>query len=188
MKRVVIFASGSGSNAENIFNQTKEKITITGIFTNKTTAGVIDRANRLGIPVFTFTKNELNEVNSRLYKKLSSVGFDLIVLAGFLLKVPNELIKFSNNRIINIHPSLLPKYGGKGMYGNNVHRAVIENQEGESGITIHWVNGEYDEGNIICQHRTSVFPDDNIESLSSRIHELEYQYFPKTIINLLSEL
>ena len=186
MKRVVIFASGSGSNAENIFNQTKEKITITGIFTNKTTAGVIDRANRLGIPVFTFTKDELNEVNSRLYKKLSSVGFDLIVLAGFLLKIPNELIKFSNNRIINIHPSLLPKYGGKGMYGLNIHKEVLLNKEKFSGLTIHYVNKEYDKGAVIFQKKIKINEKETPESLSSKVLKLEHENYSLIIEKILS--
>lgn len=188
MKKIAVFASGSGSNAENIFNKTSNQLEITGIFTNNPKAGVIERANRLGIPIFIFKKSELTEPSSDLYKNLKNVGFDLIVLAGFLLKIPDELIQYSNNRIINIHPSLLPKYGGKGMYGDNVHRAVIENNEVESGITIHWVNNEYDKGNIISQHQTKVFVDDDIKSLSSRIHDLEYEYFPKTILHLLSEL
>ena len=188
MKRIVIFASGSGSNAENIFIKTRNELEITGIFTNNPNAGVIERANRLGIPIFIFTKRELLDLDSNLYKNLDSVGFDLIVLAGFLLKIPDQLIKYSNNGIINIHPSLLPKYGGKGMYGENVHRAVIENQENESGVTIHWVNNEYDKGNIISQHSTPVFQEDTIETLSTRIHDLEYEFFPKTIIHLLSEL
>ncbi len=186
MKKIVIFASGSGSNAENIFNKTKDKIEITGIFTNNPNAGVIDRANRLKIPVFIFQKNELTDINSILYSTLSTIGYDLIVLAGFLLKIPDELIQFSNNRIINIHPSLLPKYGGKGMYGDNVHNAVIHNKESESGITIHWVNNEYDKGAIINQYKIIVTPEDSVETLSIRIHKLEYEYFPKTIIHLLT--
>ena len=186
MKKIVIFASGSGSNAENIFNKTKDKIEISGIFTNNPNAGVIDRANRLGIPIISFQKSELTDKNSNLYSALSSIGYDLIVLAGFLLKIPEELIQFSNNRIINIHPSLLPKFGGKGMYGDNVHNAVIQNKESESGITIHWVNNEYDKGAIINQYKTTVTTDDTVETLSSRIHELEYEYFPKTIIHLLT--
>lgn len=188
MKRIVVFASGSGSNAENIYNKTQDKLEITGIFTNNPNAGVIERANRLGIPIFIFKKSELTNLESNLYNNLNAVGFDLVVLAGFLLKIPDELIEYSNNRIINIHPSLLPKYGGKGMYGDNVHRAVLANQEHESGITVHWVNNEYDKGNIISQHSTRVFPEDNIDTLASRIHDLEYEYFPKTIIHLLSEL
>ena len=181
-KKLAIFASGSGSNAENICNYFSESpdIEVVLICTNKRDAFIIKRADKLNIPVYIFNKYELNNFVD-LYKKLQSIGVDIIILAGFLLKLPKIMIDSYPNRIINIHPSLLPKYGGKGMYGNNIHKAVIENKETESGISIHFVNQNYDEGEIILQEKCFVSTNETVETLIQKIHKLEYNYFPGAI-------
>ena len=181
-KKLAIFASGSGSNAENICNYFSESpdVEVVLICTNKRDAFIIKRADKLNIPVYIFNKYELNNFVD-LYKKLQSIGVDIIILAGFLLKLPKIMIDSYPNRIINIHPSLLPKYGGKGMYGNNIHKAVIENKETESGISIHFVNQNYDEGEIILQEKCFVSTNETVETLIQKIHKLEYNYFPGAI-------
>jgi phosphoribosylglycinamide formyltransferase-1 len=186
-KRIVLFASGSGSNVENIVNYFSDKspITVTAVLTNKRDAKVIDRCNRLNINVLYFNKHAFTGSDCVL-NILLSLKPDLIVLAGFLWKIPKNLIDAFPNKIINIHPALLPKYGGKGMYGMHVHRAVKENKEKETGITIHYVNANYDEGAIIKQAKTSVLPEDSPEEIATKIHELEYEYFPKVIEELLA--
>jgi len=181
MKKIAIFASGSGSNAENIalyFEKTKTAI-VELILCNKKDAYVFERAKNLNIKSFYFNKSEFS--GNYITNLLISYQIDYVVLAGFLWLVPKNIIEKYNNRIINIHPALLPKYGGKGMYGDIVHKAVIENKEIESGITIHYVNENYDEGNIIFQAKCEVQIDDNYESLAKKIHELEYLNFPKII-------
>lgn len=186
MKRIVLFASGSGSNVENIatyFKNTPE-ITITCVLTNNKNAGVIDRCNRLGINALYFNKHAFSTTDF-VRKILIDLSPDLIILAGFLLKIPIEMVTAFPNKIINIHPALLPKYGGKGMYGSYVHQAVKANNETETGITIHYVNEHYDEGAIIAQHNTAIAPNDTPETIASKVHELEYEYFPKTIAKLL---
>jgi phosphoribosylglycinamide formyltransferase-1 len=178
MKKVVIFASGSGSNAENLIQLHHNKFyTVEAIFCNNEFAGVIERANRLKIPLKLFKRNEWNEVIT----SIKDLNPDLIILAGFLWKIPSDFIS-SFNRIINIHPSLLPKFGGKGMYGMNVHQAVIDNQEKESGITIHLVNEHYDEGEVLFQAAITIAKGETPESLANKIHELEYKYFPEIIL------
>lgn len=186
-KRIVLFASGSGSNVENIVNYFSDKspITVTAVLTNKRDAKVIDRCNRLHINALCFNKHAFTNSDC-LLNILRSMKPDLIVLAGFLWKIPQNLIDAFPNKIINIHPALLPKYGGKGMYGMNVHRAVKENKEKETGITIHYVNAKYDEGAIIKQAKTTVSPQDTPEEIASKIHELEYEHFPKVIEELLA--
>ena len=186
MTRIAIFASGSGSNAENISNYFKDNsnVEISLILTNNPNAFVIERAKNLGIESLIFSKSQFLKTDEIL-TFLDKNDINLIVLAGFLLKIPENLIKRFPNKIINIHPALLPKYGGKGMYGDNVHKAVIENKETESGITIHYVNENYDEGKIIFQAKCQITATDDYSDLAKKIHELEYEHFPKTIDFLL---
>jgi len=186
MKKIVIFASGSGTNAENIIKYFNAMSlgTVVSIFTNNPKAKVIERAKNFQIPTEIFSKEDLSE--SKVLQKLNEIEPDLIVLAGFLLKLPEDFIKQYPNKIINIHPALLPKYGGKGMYGMNVHKAVVENREKETGITIHYVNENYDEGNIIFQKKVAVLITDTPEVVAEKIHELEQENFPKIIEKLLT--
>jgi phosphoribosylglycinamide formyltransferase-1 len=189
MKNVVLFASGSGTNAENIIRYFNDKKTavITQVMTNNPRAGVIERAKNLGVSVTIFDREALKHPET-LIAELNEKGTDMIVLAGFLWKIPDEVIHAFPNRIINIHPALLPKYGGKGMYGMRVHETVIEDKESKSGITIHYVNEKYDEGAIVFQAEIPVYENDTPESLAERIHELEYEYFPKIIERTLLNL
>lgn len=188
MKRIVIFASGSGTNAENITRHFAKNpaIGVTLILSNKKDAKVLERAKNLGIRNKTFSKEALynsNEVLNVLLKEKP----DLIVLAGFLLKFPKNILDSFPNKVINIHPALLPKYGGKGMYGSKVHEAVIKNNEKESGITIHYVNENYDEGAFIFQKATPLSLNETPISLAKKIHKLEYEYLPKVIAALLEK-
>jgi len=186
MKKIVIFASGSGTNAENIIKyfENREIAAVVAVFSNNPNAKVLDRAIKFHLPIETFSKDELNE--GLVLQKINAIQPDLIVLAGFLLKFPESIVETYPNKIINIHPALLPKYGGKGMYGMNVHRAVVENKEKETGITIHFVNENYDEGNIIFQERVALLETDSPETVAEKIHELEQDNFPKVIEHLLS--
>jgi len=188
MMRIAIFASGSGSNAENFhdFFENHPQIQIAKVYTNSTKAGVIQRCTRLGLPYSVFSKAEMND--GTLLKLLKEDKIDAIVLAGFLLLIPPNLIEAFPDRIINIHPALLPHYGGKGMYGDRVHEAVIENGESRSGITIHLVNEEYDQGRYLAQIACGIGPKDDAQSLASKIHELEYEYFPRIVEGHLEEL
>ena len=188
-KKIAVFASGSGSNAENIFNYFKknDNVTISLILTNNPNAGVIERANRLNIPFVVFDKNAFKNTNE-IVKLLQENNIDLVVLAGFLWLIPENLIEAFPNKIVNIHPALLPKYGGKGMFGDNVHKAVVEHKETETGITIHFVNQHYDEGKVIFQAKCKVLPTDTFEEVASKIHALEYEHFPKVIADLLLTL
>ncbi len=184
MKKIAIFASGSGSNAENIaryFNN-NENLNIKCIYSNKSDAFVLERAKKLNIPTFVFSKHDFYETDI-VYDHLKSLQIDLIVLAGFLWLIPVNLTQ--NFIIINIHPALLPKYGGKGMYGDKVHKSVVENGEKESGITIHYVNENYDEGAIIFQAKCIVMPEDTPDDVASKVHALEYEHFPKVIEEIL---
>lgn len=188
-KRIVIFASGNGSNAENIIKYFQNedlanRVEVVMVLSNKKEAKVLQRAENLFVPSQYFSKEELNDPE-RILSVLKDKQPDLIVLAGFLWKFPEHIIKEFPNKIINIHPALLPKYGGKGMYGDFVHRAVLENKEPESGISIHYVNEEYDEGAIIIQRKVSVSETDSPETLAQKIHALEYEWFPKVIEKLL---
>ena len=187
MKRIVIFASGSGSNAENIISFFSEKshAEVVAVLTNKSAAVVLERCDRLGVPGFYFNKPAFRESDAVL-RLLKGLDADLIVLAGFLWKVPTHLIEAFPNKIINIHPALLPKYGGKGMYGDRVHQAVKDNKETETGITIHYVNENYDEGAIIFQAKTKVEASDTPESIAQKVHQLEYEHFPQVIEKVLS--
>ena len=188
-KKLAIFASGSGSNAENICNYfaNSSDIEVVLMCTNKRDAYIVKRAEKLDIPVVFISKSELNNFDN-LHKKLQSVKVDIIILAGFLLKLPAIMIEYYPNRILNIHPSLLPKYGGKGMYGNKVHKAVLENKETESGISIHFVNQNYDEGKIILQEKCVISEDETLETLTEKIHQLEHNYFPIAIEKTLKNL
>ena len=189
LKKLAIFASGSGSNAENICNYFAESsdIKVVLICTNKRDAFIVKRANKLNIPVYVFTKYELNNFVD-LHKKLQNIEVDVIILAGFLLKLPTIMVDSYPNRIINIHPSLLPKYGGRGMYGSNIHKAVIEDKETESGISIHFVNQNYDEGEIILQEKCTLSINETVETLTKKIHKLEHSYFPGAIEKTLKKL
>ncbi len=181
LKNLLILASGNGSNAENIANYfaNHHEIKVTLIGSNKPDAFVLQRAKKLGIPTFTFTKQELTDPSlSSIWR---SYHIDYIILAGFLLKIPSWLIKKYSKKIINIHPALLPLYGGKGMYGMNVHNAVYENKEEHTGITIHLVNEQYDEGQIIFQASVALSSTDLPENIAEKIHSLEYNYFPSVI-------
>lgn len=181
MTNIAIFASGSGTNAENIVTHFKNHsgICVKLIASNNAHAFVLERAKKLGVETLVFTKTELE--NRTLLHLLNEKKIGFIVLAGFLLKMPKEFISAFPNKIINIHPALLPKFGGKGMYGNKIHEAVIAAGEKESGITIHYVNEEYDEGGIIFQAKCPVLDNDTPDSLAKKVHELEYLYFPGII-------
>lgn len=187
MKRIVIFASGSGSNAENIITYFREKdlAEVVAVFTNKKTALVLERCERLAVPAFYFNKSAFLNTDS-VVQVLKGLNPDLVVLAGFLWKIPPNLITSFPKKIINIHPALLPKYGGKGMYGERVHQAVKDNAETETGITIHYVNENYDEGAIIFQAHTTLSSSDTVEAIAQKVHELEYEHFPKVIEKLLN--
>ncbi|NAY91802.1 phosphoribosylglycinamide formyltransferase [Muricauda sp. JGD-17] len=186
MKRIVILASGSGSNAENIITYFREnqQVEVAAVLTNKRTAQVLERCDKLKTPAFYFNKSAF--VNSgAVVQLIKSLNPDLIVLAGFLWKIPSKIIYAFPNKIINIHPALLPKYGGKGMYGAHVHEAVKKNKESETGITIHYVNENYDEGAIIHQAKTLIAPTDDACDIAQKVHQLEYEHFPKVIEKLL---
>ena len=188
MKNIAIFGSGSGSNAEKILeyfaNCTHAKVAL--IASNNSSSFILQRAKKHGVDSFIFSKKQLlnfSEFNDKLLEK----KIDFIVLAGFLLKIPKKLVTFYKNRIINIHPSLLPKYGGKGMFGMNVHKAIIENNEPYSGITIHLVNEFYDQGKILFQEKCNVSTAETAESLSKKISTLEHQFFAPTILNYIKK-
>lgn len=187
MKRIVLLASGSGSNVENLANYFKDNplVTIATVLTNKRDAKVIDRCNRLNINALYFNRQSFSKSDC-LLNIIKGMQPDLIILAGFLLKIPENFVAEFPNKIVNIHPALLPKYGGKGMYGMHVHNAVKNNNETETGITIHYVNENYDEGAIIHQAKTAVISTDTAEDIAQKIHALEYEHFPKVIDQLLS--
>ena len=182
MKNIAIFASGNGTNVQNIadyFANSKE-IAIKLIVCNKATAYVLERAKKLHIETLLVDKNIFYESNI-VVEKLQKLGIDLIVLAGFLWLIPENLIKTFPKKIINIHPALLPKYGGKGMYGMHVHKAVVSNNEQYSGISIHYVNQNYDEGDIIFQKKCSLTSEDTAETIAEKVHLLEYAHYPEVI-------
>ncbi len=188
MNKIAIFASGSGTNAENIINFFKEnkKIEVSLIFSNNKNAHVIQRAINHNINYHYFSRPEFYQTKNIL-DILTKQHIDFIVLAGFLWLIPEYLIEAYPNKIINIHPALLPKYGGKGMYGEHVHKAVIENKERETGITIHYVNKEYDKGNTIFQAKCPVLKGETPEDIAKKVHELEYAHFPKVIEDVLND-
>lgn len=187
MKNISIFASGSGTNAQNIIEYFKEdlSIRISRIYSNKENAFVLTRAKNFSIPTFTFDRNDFYNTD-KILNQLQNDQTDLIVLAGFLWLIPTNILKSYPNRIVNIHPALLPNYGGKGMYGSFVHEAVINAHDKESGISIHYVNEKYDEGELIFQAKCKVEKNDTPDSLAAKIHALEYKYFPQVIKEVLS--
>lgn len=186
MKNIVIFASGGGSNAGQIMQyfSNHQQIKVVAVLTNNPQAGVLQKALQYGIPGVVFTKEQL--VNGEVLARVQQFSPDVIVLAGFLLKFPAGIIAAYPDKVINIHPALLPKYGGKGMYGINVHGAVLENKEKESGITIHYVNDNYDEGNIIFQQSVAVDDCSTPEEIAARVLELEHRYYPEIIEQILN--
>jgi phosphoribosylglycinamide formyltransferase-1 len=186
MKKIAVFASGSGSNAENIVNYFKgnDEIEVSFILCNKPDAGVLLRAERLGIPSYVYTNKVIREGNE-VMNLLKEKGIILIVLAGYLNIIPQNIIDAFPERIVNIHPALLPKYGGKGMYGHFVHEAVVAAKDKESGITIHYVNEHYDEGKIFFQAKCKVLPDDTPADVERKVRELELRYFPEVIDDIL---
>ena len=186
MKRIVIFASGSGTNAENLIKyfQDGEDISVIKVLSNNPQGKVLERAKNLNVETLTFNKSDFIQTDGVL-NILKACNPDLIVLAGFLWKFPEKILNAFPNKVINIHPALLPKYGGKGMYGNYVHEAVVHNKESESGITIHFVNENYDEGAIIFQAKCKVEKSDNAEDVANKIHRLEMEHFPKVVKSLL---
>lgn len=180
--RIAIFASGSGSNAENIVHyfSGSSEFQFPLIISNQPNAYIHKRAETLKIPSFTFTKEQFFDAKPVL-ELLTEYNIDAIVLAGFLLKIPTLLIQHFPDKIINIHPALLPKFGGKGMYGARVHQAVKEAGEPETGITIHYVNENYDDGNIIFQARCPISATDTAEMIAAKVHLLEHEYYPQVI-------
>jgi phosphoribosylglycinamide formyltransferase 1 len=186
MKKIVLLASGAGSNVENIIKYfvSKPTVQIASVFCNNPTAKVIDRAIENHVPVVVFAKEELK--SDVVLDKLTALEPDLIVLAGFLLQLPSALIAAFPSKVINIHPALLPKYGGKGMYGQFVHQAVLDNNEKESGITIHFVNEHYDEGEVIFQKSIAVDDCTTAEEIATKVQVLEHIFFPKVIEQLLT--
>ena len=186
MKKIVLFASGNGSNVENIIQYFKNNsnVSVVGVFSNNENAKVLERAKNHGIHSDCFSKTELFE--GAILEKISALNPDLIVLAGFLLKFPEHIIVEYPNKIINIHPALLPKFGGKGMYGKRVHQAILDNKEKETGITIHYVNEHYDEGEFILQKTVNIEDCQNADEIATKVLELEHKHFPETIEKLLT--
>lgn len=188
-KRIAIFASGSGSNAQKIMEHFKRnsEAEVVLILTNNPQAYVLQRADNFEIPSHIFTREEFYQTDN-IIKLLKNLQVDLIVLAGFLWLVPENLLKAFPNKIINLHPALLPKYGGKGMYGDHVHKAVLAAKEEESGITIHFVNEKFDEGEILHQSRFKIEPGDTLEVIKFKGQQLEHQHFPRVIESLLRKM
>jgi phosphoribosylglycinamide formyltransferase-1 len=189
MKKIAILASGSGTNAENLIHyfRTRPSGRVEIVLTNRPDAGVLQRAESLNVETVVFNRAQFYE-GSLIVDLLKEREIDLVVLAGFLWLVPSGLISAFEGRIVNIHPALLPKYGGKGMYGNYVHEAVVASGDAESGITIHYVNQQYDDGGIIFQAICEVRKGDRPEDLAERIHSLEYKHFPAVVESLLDQL
>lgn len=185
MKKIVIFASGSGTNAENIILHFKKAnlAQVVAVFSNNPNAKVLEKAKKLNVDTSVFSREDLS--SEIVLRKIQQIKPDLIVLAGFLWKFPQNIIEAYPNKIINIHPALLPKYGGKGMYGMNVHRAILENKEPETGITIHYIDEHYDEGDIIFQKNVSVEGCASAGEVAERVHLLEQEFFPKVIEKLI---
>lgn len=186
--KIAILVSGTGTNAINIIEYFEKNSVadVVLVISNKTDALAVEKAQNKGVKTVVFN-NESFKKNGTVLDYLMSQSIDFIVLAGFLMKIPNDIIHAYPNKIVNLHPSLLPKYGGKGMYGKHVHRAVIEAQESESGISIHFVNEEYDEGAIIFQAKVSVEKGDSVEVLAQKIQQLEHRFFPKVIEQVISK-
>ena len=184
-KKIVIFISGKGSNAKNLINyfSDNKELIISHVFSNNKHSDLNSYLLNTKIQYFLF---EEKEISGKVFDELKKINPKLIILAGFLKKIPPSYLSFFKNKIINIHPSLLPKYGGKGMYGSNIHKKVIKNKESESGITIHYVSKEYDAGKIIFQKKIKIDKNDTPKKLEEKIHKLEYEYFPKIVESLLT--
>lgn len=188
-KKIVVFASGSGTNAENIIKyfQTSDLAEVVAVFSNNPSAKVLQRAKDLNVDAICFNREEFYTTKKILHT-LENISPDLIVLAGFLWFFPSAILKKFPDRVINLHPALLPKFGGKGMFGEKVHMAVLDKKEKETGISIHYVNDKYDEGRMIFQEKIPVVPGETAEGLAAKIHKLEYKYFPQVIEDLLENL
>lgn len=187
MQKILIFASGSGSNAEKIilhFNK-GNRAKVVAVFSNNPKAKVLEKAEKEHVATVIFTKDELD--SGKVTLLVNEINPDLIVLAGFMWKFPQEIIQYYPNKIINIHPALLPKYGGKGMYGKHVHQSVLDNKEAESGITIHYVNEQYDEGEFIFQKSVALDGCKSCEAIAQKVQQLEHKHFPEVIEQLLSK-
>lgn len=185
-KKIIIFASGNGTNAINIYHyfRDNDKVEVSHILSNNKNSRVLRRAHDLKIKCIHFEKEDLSDSNN-LLEVVEDINPDIIVLAGFLLKIPDTFLASFPNKIVNIHPSLLPKYGGDGMYGERVFKKVLKNNDSESGITIHFVNQNYDEGEIIAQYKIELDKNENLNSLEDKIHALEYEHYPQEIEKLL---
>jgi phosphoribosylglycinamide formyltransferase-1 len=188
MKRIVIFASGSGTNAENLikFFHNRENASVIQVLTNNPHAKVLERAKKLKVSALSFNKIAISETEDVL-NILKAAKPDLIVLAGYLWKFPDNILAAFPNKVINVHPALLPNYGGKGMYGMHVHNAVVNNKEKETGITIHYVNEHYDEGAVIFQAKCDVNETDSADDVAAKIHQLEMEHFPQVVNDILSK-
>jgi phosphoribosylglycinamide formyltransferase-1 len=189
MKRIAIFASGSGSNAQRIMEHFKrnKEMEVALVLCNKPDAYVLQRADNFEVPTHVFTKDEMLHTNS-IDNLLKNLEIDIIVLAGFMWLLPDRFIQNYPKRIINIHPALLPKFGGEGMFGKKVHTAVLQSKEIETGITIHYVNEHFDEGEIIYQSKCAIEKTDDAEKLAYKVHQLEHIHYPKIIEDLLKKL
>ncbi|MGI4752067.1 MAG: phosphoribosylglycinamide formyltransferase [Janthinobacterium lividum] len=188
-KRIAIFASGSGSNAQKIMEYFKNHALaeVTLILTNNPDAYVLQRADNFEIPTHIFNRKAFYQ-SDEVIQLLQKLDIDLVVLAGFLWLVPQNLLKAFPNKVINIHPALLPNYGGKGMYGDHIHRAVLAAREKESGISIHFVNEHFDEGEMIQQFRFKIDPQDQLENIRFKIQQLEHQHYPRVIESLVKKM
>ena len=185
VKRIIFFASGSGTNVANIikyFNG-NDKVEVALTLTNNPNSGVIKRVKKMKKPLMVFSKHELEDKS--LLQKIISINPDLIILAGFLLKIPANFVNAFPKKIINIHPALLPKFGGRGMYGDRVHQSVKDSSEEKTGITIHFVNEFFDQGTIIFQESVPIQDNDTVEDIANKVHKLEYAHYPKIIDQLL---
>ena len=184
--QIAIFASGNGTNAENIISHLKNisTINVSLIVSDKENAGIHEVAFKNNIPIFVIPKSDIN-IGDEIMRHLKSHQIDFIVLAGYLKKIPVNILQAYERNVINIHPALLPKYGGKGMYGKHVHEAVIENKETESGMTIHYVDEIYDNGEIILQEKCSISENETADTLAEKIHQLEHKHYPEVIASLL---
>lgn len=187
MKNIAILVSGSGTNCENIIRyfQDSNQVSVSLVISSRADAYALVRASKLGVPTQVMSKSEFSD-ESLLMPLLRQYQVDFIVLAGFLLMVPDFLLSAYPQKIVNIHPSLLPKYGGKGMWGHHVHEAVKAAGDTETGITIHWVSEICDGGEIIAQYHTPLTPDDTPDDIAAKVHMLEQQYYPKVIEEILS--
>jgi phosphoribosylglycinamide formyltransferase 1 len=182
IRRLAILASGNGSNAQRLMEHffSHPSVRVTLLLSNNPEALVLERARKMHVPVVTFSREDFYHTQ-HILDLLSVQGIDWIILAGFLWLIPTNILKFYPNRILNIHPALLPKHGGKGMYGMKVHEAVIQSRDTESGITIHYVNEKYDDGQVIFQAKCQITPEDSAETLAGKVHELEYRWYPEII-------